>query len=321
MIIDNNTVAYTNKEATEYIRGLDRISSVEEGKMYAEDVLLLPKHVDIIVDQNSNIRTIGLEKSRDIKAKDLLRIIHIEDAQNLKYTETNVLSPSVYVHSLTEKPWHITTQGFLITHITSETKRYIESEKDKTADHYGKHELDRFWLPCSKPLESVTDDDLVCVFNRRVSGWDGSMERPVIELLGAGGHLQAIWDDNKKCFSNRSFGNNLKKEFGEEIGLEISDKDIQLIGGFRNDKTQELVVFSCIYINEYKLPDIQRFALNNVAEDTDGIYLGTFTETMKYYKKDPSLFAGGTKAAKTNFPNNEYIIKKICELFSLDEDI
>lgn len=306
------------EEATQYLKKLKRVKSVDEGMNYDEEVLLLPDYVDFVVDENCNIKTIGFDKSKDIKAKDLLRVIKVEDAENMQYQETNVLSPSVYVHSLQEKPWHITTQGFLVTHIDSETKEYIEKEKERLKNYYGKHELDCFWLPCSKPLSEVKDEELVCIFNRRISGWDGSVERPVVELLGAGGHLQSVWDERKKCFRSRSFSDNLMKEFDEEIGLEISDDDIKCIGGFVNDKTQELVIFSCIYIDKIDIPGIQKYALNNLSEDTDGIYLGTFLETMRYYRRKPDYFAGGVKAAQTNFPNNDFIVGKICEMYSVE---
>lgn len=306
------------EEATHYLKGLKRIKSVEEGMQYSEDVLLLPDNVDIVVDERSNIRIIGFAKSEKIKAKDLLRIIEVEEPRGMQYRETNVLSPSMYVHSLQEKPWHITTQGFLVTRISDKTKAFIKEEKERLKNYYGKHELDCLWLPCSKQLSDVENEELVCIFNRRVSGWDGSIDRPVVELLGAGGHLQTIWDDQNKRFRSRSFESNLMKEFDEEIGLEIEDKDIMCIGGFVNDKTQELVIFSCIFIDETDIPGIQKYALNNLAEDTDGIYLGTFLETMHYYRENPEYFAGGVKAAKTNFPNNDYIVNKICELYSVN---
>ena len=313
--MDKNAVA----DATKYLKSLKRVLSVFEGEKYPEDVLLLPKAIDVIVDNNNNIQTTEFDRGKDIKARDLLRIISIEDANNLKFKETNVLSPSVYVHTLQDKPWHITTQGFLVTHISSKTKQYIKNESLKLEKHYGKHAMDSFWLTCSLPLDLVSSKDLVCIFNRRISGWDGSTDRPVIELLGAGGHLQAVWNSELNAFVNRTFEDNLIKEFDEEIGLNISRKDIRCIGGFKNSKTHELVVFSCIYINEDKIPDIQTYALNNHEEDTDGIYLGTFNETINYYKKDPSFFAGGKEAAKTNFPNNDFIIRKIYEMFSVNK--
>lgn len=310
-----------SNNATDYLRSLKRVSSVEEGNLYEEDVLLLPEYIDITVEENSNVRTIGFDRSKDIKAKDLLRIIQVQDAERMEYTELNILSPSVYVHSLQEKPWHITTQGFLITRINADIRKYIKVELERSREHYCKHAMDYLWLPCSKPIEQTTDDDLVCIFNRRISGWDGSLDRPVIELLGAGGHLQSLWDEKERKFKNRTFSDNLMKEFDEEIGLEISDNDIWCIGGFKNEKTQELVIFSCIYIDCMNIPEIQKYALDNLDEDTDGIYLGTFKETIKYYRENPSFFAGGEKAAKTNFPNNDFIVEGICKLYSIENDI
>lgn len=299
------------QEAENYLEHLKRVGSVEEGVACGEDVLYLPPHVKLLLDENNNVRTVGLDESRDKKVKDLLRIIEVTDALNMKYKETNVLSPSVYVHSLDEKPWHITTQGFLITHIHEDTRNFIREESVRMQGYYGRHPMDCFWLPCSKSLDETAPEDLICIFNRRVSGWDGSIDRPVIELLGAGGHLQTVWDDKQKKFVSRSFADNLKKEFDEEIGLTISDEDIKCIGGFVNSKTQELVIFSCIYIEEKEIPAIQQYALRNFEEDTDGIYLGTFTEAMDYYRKEPSFFAGGASAAMTNFPNNEDIMSRI----------
>lgn len=309
------------EEATQYLKGLKRVESVDEAMEYTDEVLLLPEYIDVCVDEDSNVKTFGFDKSKDIKAKDLLKIIKVINAEKVQFEETNILSPSVYVHSLQEKPWHITTQGFLVTNLSEKTKKYICDEKERLKDYYGKHELDSLWLPCCKPISDVRDDELVCIFNRRISGWDGSIDRPVVELLGAGGHLQAIWDETSKKFKNRSFESNLMKEFDEEIGLKISDGDIKCIGGFVNNKTQELVVFSCIFIDEANIPGIQKYALNNLAEDTDGIYLGTFVDTMRYYRNKPDFFAGGTKAAQTNFPNNDFIISRICELYSVNEKI
>ena len=76
------------EEATKKLRSLKRVLSVEEGLEYKEDVLLLPKEIDLTVDENCNVKTIGFDKSKDIKAKDLLRIISVEDAENMKYKET-----------------------------------------------------------------------------------------------------------------------------------------------------------------------------------------------------------------------------------------
>lgn len=307
-----------NQIATNYLKSLKRIHSLEEAKTTTGPLLYLPEAADLTVYLDSNVKVLGLEEIEHIKAKDLLAVIEVRDAFRVDYEVTNVLSPSSYVHSLEKKPWHITTQGFLVTRMNDGLKKYLYDQSKEMAEHYGRHELDRLWLPCSKPLSDTTESDLTCIFNRRVSGWDGSIERPVIELLGAGGHLQAVWNSDSQCFKNRSLEDNLIKEFDEEIGLNLKKEDICQIGGFINEKTQELVIFSCIYIDPEKIPEIQRFALNNIAEDTDGIYLGTFSETMNAYRNDATYFAGGNHAAKTNFPNNLEIMKRIQELYNIE---
>ena len=45
------------KEATEYLKKLKRIQSVEEGKKVEEDILYLPSNIDLTVDENSNVKT------------------------------------------------------------------------------------------------------------------------------------------------------------------------------------------------------------------------------------------------------------------------
>lgn len=103
------------KEATEYVNSLPRITNVNDASLYSGDVLLLPSDVEINVLTDSNVVLNGLDKSKDSKAKDLLRVIRIINALNLEYVETNILVPSLYAHSLDIKPWHITTQAFLTT--------------------------------------------------------------------------------------------------------------------------------------------------------------------------------------------------------------
>lgn len=196
-------------------------------------------------------------------------------------------------------------------------RRFIAEEQEKLKDYYGKHLMDRIWLPCSKPLALVDETDLSCIFNRRTGGWDGTKEHPVIDLLGAGGHLQTIWDGENGEFSPRDFSENLIKEIAEEIGLKVSTKDTTCIGRFLNRESRELVILSGVLIDGDKIPDIQRHALGNFAENTDGIYLGTFKETMMYYRRKPSFFAGGVRAAKTNFPNNRFIVESIERLFGV----
>lgn len=303
------------KEATEYVNSLPRITDMDDASLYSGDVLLLPSDVEINVLTNSNVVLSGLDKSKDSKAKDLLRVIRVIDALNLEYVETNVLVPSLYAHSLDIKPWHITTQAFLTTKYTDVLGKFIDDEKKNRRDYYGKHPMDYFWLPCSKSTSELHTNDVICIFNRRISGWDGSLDRPVIELLGAGGHLQSVWKPQKKQFVSRSVISNLQKEFSEEIGIKLTAKDVNIIGGFINSKTYELVILANIMISPELVPHIQEYAIGNFDEDTDGIYLGSFEETMSSYMIDASFFAGGNATAKTNFPYNEDIMSRFRKQF------
>ena len=303
-----------NKEmliAEKYLENIKRVDTVEEGLYYKEDVLLLPKNIKVSICADSNIKITGYSDGIDNKAKDMLRIIEIEDPLNVKYCETNIISPSIYVHAQQDKPWHITTQGFLITRLSPKIINWIHTESARLSGYYGKHPFDKLWLPCSKNLDQLSSIDLVCIFNRRISGWDGSIDRPVIELLGAGGHLQSVWSDESNSFVTRSLYDNLKKEFSEEIGIDLKKDDVNQVGGFTNSRTHELVIFSCIYIDDEKIPLIQKHALNNLDEDTDGIYLASFQETMDYYRENPDYFAGGEVAASTNFPTNKELMERM----------
>ncbi len=297
-----------DQSATMYINSLPRIQSVRQKEQYCGDVLLLPLEAVVRIDNASNALLSGVCDLNDSKAKDILRIIELHNADNLQYTETAILSPSIYVHSLTDKPWHITTQCIIITHLSQNGADWVMAEDERMRIHYGKHEMDHFWLPCSRVLHQITETDPIYVLNRRISGWDGSTDRPVVELLGAGGHLQAVW--NGETFVSRDLKDNLKKEFAEEVGLDIDKDDIQCVGGFANNKTHELVVLFCTFINELQLPKMQQHALKNLEEDTDGLYLGVFEDVIKQYKKNPQFFAGGYNAAPTNFPNNDQLMKK-----------
>ena len=114
--------------------------------------------------------------------------------------------------------------------------------------------MDCFWLHCSKSTSELNTNDVICIFNRRISGWDGSLDRPVIELLGAGGHLQSVWEPQNKQFVSRSVISNLQKEFSEEIGIKLTAKDVNIIGGFINSKTYELVILANIIISPNLVP-------------------------------------------------------------------
>ncbi|MBQ7646455.1 MAG: hypothetical protein IJS94_04225, partial [Clostridia bacterium] len=192
------------------------------------------------------------------------------------------------------------TQAILYTQVTKSLIEWIK--KINNTVKYGKHPMDNFWLLCNRAIGEIKEGDYVCIFNRRVGGWDGSIDRPVIELLGAGGHLPSIWDSSKKQFRTLTIEENLQKEAEEELHLVFKKEKIHVFGGYNNSVTHELVILAGIEVPAESLPDIQSFAINNIEQDTMGLYLGTFSEVMEYYRYNPEYFAGGKKAAPTNFP-------------------
>lgn len=295
------------------ITDLKRVNSMEEGLSMGEDVLLLPAEIGIEIDDCCNVQTKGFSESADKRWKDLIRVIEIEDPLKYQYKETNVLTPLVYAHEQENIPWHITTQGFLLTKLSKPVLEWVKKENDK--HQYGKHDVDEFYLPFSKDINSLEENDLLCVFNRRVKGWDGSLDRPVIELLGAGGHLPSVWNEDKNRFETLKIKENLLKEFQEEVGITVSEEQITVIGGFRNDFSHELVILCGVYVEDTKLETMQQYALGNIEEDTDGIYIGSFEETIAYYKRRPEPFAGGSKAAPYNFPNRDELMDLVRNIY------
>lgn len=301
-------------EANEYLHSIPRVSCVEDAKKHTEkDVLLLCNTSEFSFRDDNLIQTSGFDSKLDKKTKDLIRIIEIIDPLNIKYKKTNILTPLVYAESLPFIPWHLNTQGVLFVRVTSDTLKWIKKEHNNNI--YGKHQFDQFWLPFCKNIDSVKEGELLCIFNRRVAGWDGSHDRPVIELLGAGGHLPTVWDKSKGGFRELSFKENFQKEFREELGNEIKQEDIVIFGGYQNDITHELVVLCGIEVKHEKLVSMQEYAYQNIDDNTAGIYLGTFQETVEYYRKNPEPFAGGRKAAPYNFPNRNELMKKAIEYY------
>ena len=289
---------------------MPRISEFSFHKNYKKDVFLLPYDVDFDIYEDSQIKTVGLGKE-DYKVRDLIRVIdRVDDALNLQYSYTNVLTPLMYAESLDDILWHITTQGILFTKISKETIDWIASSNNKYSV-YGKHKMDQLWLPCSCPIKALNSGEIIGVFNRRVSGWDGSHERPVIELLGAGGHLPTVWNEREGGFREYSIINNMKKEASEELGILIEDNNIVVFGGYKNYLTHELVILVGVEIKDSLLPAIQDYAVRNIDEDTQGIYLGRITDVLNDYTRNPEPYAGGRNAVSTNFPNQTELMKKV----------
>lgn len=175
--------------------------------------------------------------------------------------------------------------------------------------------MDQLWLPCNRSLNEVCVGDVVGVFNRRVAGWDGSQNRPVIELLGAGGHLPTVWNEENCVFEEYSINENMKKEASEELGTPIRDEDITVFGGYVNTVTHELVILVGVEIQDVLLPQMQEYAIQNIDEDTKGIYLGFISEVIADYRKNPEPYAGGLKAAQTNFPNQKELMDRVITFF------
>ena len=305
------------KKANEYLHNIPQISGMNEAEWYLDrDVLLFPKNARFTFRDDNLIKTEGLGEKRDKKMRDLIRVIKINDAIDIKYEKTNILTPLMFAESLKDIPWHLNTQGILFTRVNKKTIEWIK--KEIKADRYGKHEFDKFWLPFCRNIDEIKDGDVLCIFNRRVAGWDGTQERPVIELLGAGGHLPTIWDFEKEYFRELGLKENFQKEFEEELGEKIEKDNIIIFGGYKNDATHELVVLCGIEIKAEKLESIQKYAIQNIDEDTKGIYLGTFSETINYYRKNPAPFAGGEKAAPYNFPNSKELMERVMKYSELE---
>lgn len=297
--------------AEKYLRSLPRIEKIEDAKKYNGDVFLLPSQIEFSVIEGDLVKTKGIGEKWDRRTLDLIRTINLTDALNIEFEYTNVLTPLAYAESMQEKPLHITTQSILFTKISATGLEWIAEENDRSK--YCRHEFDKFWLSFSRPLQDVKAGDILCIFNRRVNGWDGSPERPVIELLGAGGHLPIVWDDVRGKFEPLSIKENLQKEFEEELDIKLKKDDIVVFGGFPNPVTYELVILCGVKIDDCLLPEVQDYAKKNIDVDTEGIYMGTFAEVIEFYRKNPEPFAGGVKNAPFNFPNRSELMKRAIE--------
>ena len=288
------------QEAKAYLESLPRIHRYEEHTDYPGVVYLLPEEIDYEVNEDSTIAAPALSEGSVRKSGDLIRVIVPEDPLKMRYETTNVLTPLMYAESLEDILWHMTTQAIVYTRLTPPLREWIVRSQRRL--RYGRHSMDSLWLPCSRPLRDVRDGEYICVHSRRVGGWDGSPERPVIDLLGTGGHLPCVWDPEKKTFRVLSFHENLRKEAMEELGLSVDPESIHLFGGYKNEVTHELVVLAGIEITPRSVPEIETYAVRNTDPDSMGLYLGTFQEVMAFYRRNPEYFAGGKLAAPTNFP-------------------
>lgn len=294
-----------NKLATDYLNKLQRIDFNEMNKEYQDFVLLFSN--ELMYDDNDKLFTINNEKL--VKLKDLLRVVKIINPLECLYEETNVLIPRLYAESHDPIPSHVSVQCLMLSVLTEEV---IDNLKNIISDtHYGKTLYDNMWIGKDKTIDNLKKGDILYLMNRRVGGWDGSVERPVIELLCAGGHLPTIWNSNVKTFVTENVEDLLLKEIEEEVKIEVLKNELMKLGGFHNKVSNELVIVYGMFISETQLFDIINLSKGNISENIDGIYLGEFNDVMHLYQDNPSIFAGGIKAFETNFPNNEQLMDRI----------
>lgn len=304
-----------NIEATMAIRSLKRI--MQNGINYqtnlGKQVLLLPSDVDIVIDDNQQVETKGLG-ALDNKKKDLLTHIRIIEPLHLIYENTNVIMPRTYAESLTPIPEHMSVQCLIFANIDHDTANFI-NETNKN-NPYGRVEYDRFVISRNKNIR-VNAGDILYIMNRRVGGWDGSIDHPVIELLGAGGHLATYYDSESGSFKPVDYLANLQREFREELKIDVNKENLAIFGGFHNRKSNELVVLCGVFINGAEVKSIFENTRNNIKENLAGIYVGYFDEVISMYLEDANSFAGGHAALPTNFPSQEALMKKVAAYLNI----
>jgi hypothetical protein len=299
-----------NDRATRYLNGLRRIEKIPDKELSFDDhVLLFPEHADLFYTSNHVIVTSGLGKESDSKQQDLLTHIEIRDPLNADYAETKILMPRIYAESLNPIPYHISVQAIVYSQVTEQDKNKVLEMISHT--DYNKTSYDKMWIENNDPNENLRPGQPVVLMNRRIGGWDGSPDRPVIELLGSGGHLPTIWNDGMQTFQQMDPIDAVIGEFHQELGHSLSPSDVDIIGGFHNLTTNELVVLCSALVPFPKIVDIQNGALGNFKENIDGIYLGTFKGTMALYLENAEPYAGGEKTKMSNFPSQPELMKRI----------
>jgi hypothetical protein len=300
-------------EEDEYLRGIPRLTTPQGDRKHNEYRLWLPNGVSAFFDPvRQRVTTSGLG-ALDKKQKDLIEIVLVEDAFAARFIGTGVLTPRTYAESLEQIPLHVTTQSILLTIPNNNTINEISAMNKKY--NYNATFYDNLWIGGDFP-DHLSQDDVLMILNRRVGGWDGSMERPVIELLGAGGHVPVIWDAERGSLRTLDPKTTLEKEIGEEIGLSNDEFTLHFIGGFINSLTSELVIIYAAIINWDNVCSIQDAAYGNIDENINGIYIGKYRDVMNMYNGDAAPFAGGNAAKTTNFPSNPRIIAEIEKILS-----
>lgn len=292
-----------NNTATNKLNSLKRIPFEQTDIKYEEDVLLYSGNLKLLYKDDK----IYQEDGKNLK--DLLRLIKIINPIDLQYECTNILVPRVLAEKHNPIPQHISVQS-LFFHRVSQLN-LEELKKIILSINYNKTIYDNMWIGHERKLSSIKENDLIYLMNRRIGGWDGSIERPVIELLCSGGHLPTVWDEQTGSFKTLDPTELLIKEVGEELGISISPEKIVHLGGFHNEVSNELVILCALFVDYSQLIDMIKNSKGNTSENIDGIYMGVFEDVMNLYNLNPSFFAGGEKAKGSNFPSNPKLMKKI----------
>lgn len=292
-----------DKTATSALNRMQRISLEEINNVFSKEVLLYVEGMPLFY-KNGKIYTQYAEN-----LKDLLQVIKIKDAYFLQYDKTNVFTPRTYAEAQSNIPQHISVQCLFFHQLQEENRDSFSSLVSNT--HYGKTDYDSMWIGNLETLSSLSSHSILYLMNRQVGGWDGSLERPVIELLCSGGHLPALWNSKTKRFETLSFEDLLSKEIQEELGLKIDTNRILRLGGFHNKKTNELVVLCALFVSYPELLKMISFSKENTQENIQGIYVGDFAEVMCLYQNHPEYFAGGKEASFSNFSSELRLMRKI----------
>lgn len=301
-----------NKRATELLNNLKRIDFSNLNETFNSDVVLYEE--DSKLEYEDNDKVYANNCSHRISLKDLLRVIKIIDPLSVTYESTNILTPRLYAENSSQIPQHISIQCLMFNRPDCDDLKKIKDIIQHSA--YGKTDYDKMWIGLNKEFDEITTKNVLYILNRRVGGWDGSINRPVIELLCTGGHLPTVWDEKNKCFRTLEFLELLTKECNEELGIDIGQEQFKLLGGFHNKVSNELVVLYCIFVSSKQLFDIIDNSKNNIGENIDGIYLGEFDDVIELYNFNASVFAGGEKARNSNFPTNKKLMKRIKNILS-----
>lgn len=292
-----------NKNATSKLNDLERITFEQLDESYESDVLLYDKNEKLYYKNDK------VYQQENTNLKDLLRIIRIIDPLNLQFEYTNILVPRVYAEKHTPIPQHISVQSLFFHSLSKDNVEELKNTILTTK--YNKTSYDDMWVGYEKSPSAIKENDLIYLMNRRVGGWDGSIERPVIELLCSGGHLPTVWNEQVESFETLNPIDLFVREVKEELGIAIPTEKIIKLGGFHNTASNELVILCALFVDYNQLKEIIKYSKTNISENIDGIYMGFFEDVMKLYDSNPNFFAGGEKAKASNFPSNYKLMKKI----------